>query len=158
MSQEKEERISEFDYELSKPITYGDKSGTAQEATFIKFKAPSSKQIDLCSDLKQYFFQAIRENEEGSRGKDNSDEDKKTKLTGSDVIGLMSMSTRVKLRTVVLTAQQLFKVKGIALVDGEVSLNTHMMSEMDIDEMHDMIGEYLVNFTLASVLKKLNES
>lgn len=158
MSEEnKSTKVTEFNYELSEPIQYAH-NGNPVEASFITFKAPSSKQIDLCADLKQYFFQALKEGEELSAGKAVGNADNKDlELTGSDIMSLLSMSTKVKLRSVILTAKQLFKVKGIAMLDGSVNINELHFNEMDPDEIQDMIGEYLVNFILASVLKKMKQ-
>ncbi len=153
---EKTIKITEFNYELLEPITYAHK-GNPVEASFITFKAPSSRQIDLCSDLKQYFFQSLKDGEGNSNRSSGESPSQELDLSGSEIMILMAMSTTVKLKSVILTAKQLFKVKGIAQIDGSVDITDIHFNEIDPEDIEEMVGEYLVNFILASALKKMKK-
>lgn len=141
-------------YELKHPFKYAYK-GNEQEASFIELKAPTSKNMTECAALKQAFTRALPDNDNAT------DEDREGKelaeITGKDIMGLILRSKDVELITVLLHARKLF-TSGIAQVEGEEKLTRHLAEEMDPDDFEDMTGEYLVNFTLASLLQKMKEA
>ncbi len=139
-------------YELKAGFTYGDKDGNQQTASFIELAAPTSRNMTECAELKQSFYRALPDD------KDATDEDREGKeigdIKGADVIGLILRSKDVKLITVLLHAKALF-TSGIAKVDGETKMTKPLCDKMNNEDFEDMVGEYLVNFILASMLQKM---
>lgn len=144
----KERRISEFDYELDHPFQYSHK-GDQSEASFVRLVAPTSKHSKECAVLKQAFFVAIPKDAKG-------DDQKDVKVTGEDVLSMIAASKDVDLGEVYAVARKLFTT-GVAFVDGEEKLTTHLVDRMDQSDFECMLGEYLVNFTLASTLRQTRE-
>lgn len=150
------DKISEFDYQLIDPIGYHYK-GEVIEGTFITLKAPSSKNTVECAQLKQAFFRAIPQSEGNVELSSSDKKEAEEALTGESIISLLSMSSKVDLSVVLLTAKKLF-CSGIALMEGETKITAPIISEMSYDDLESMLGEYLVNFILASALKKMNSN
>jgi hypothetical protein len=143
----------EFEYILKTKFGYASKGETA-EATFITLFAPTSKTTRQCAALKQAFFRAMGE-QEGGGGEEQTDSS--FDIEGSDVMALLAMSKNVDLPDVIDISKQLFKMPGIALVDGETKLGESLIDRMSVDDIEDMLGEYMINFILASSLKRLRE-
>lgn len=143
-----------FNYELESPFNYAIK-GDLQEANFITLLAPSSKHISYCADLKQAFFRALPTDSGGE--KSEGDAKGIDDLDGEAIMMLISMSKDVDLKSVLISARELFS-SGLALVDGETKLTKPLIDEMSQDDLENMLGEYYLNFILASWLRKMKDS
>ena len=146
-------------YELQSPIEYAHK-GNMETASFIEISAPTSKNMSECADLKQAFFQAMPKSDNVEKDdKDDKDEGSLDDLDGESIMMLISMSPNVKLKCVLVSAIELFS-SGIALVDGEEKVTKPILDELTQDDLECMLGEYYLNFILASWLTrmKLNSS
>lgn len=143
---------TEFQYILKQPFTYAHK-GDNVEAKFIALTAPTSKTTHECAALKQSFFRAMSEREGTSETTDDTD----IEIEGADVMSLIAMSKDVDLPEVLDIGKRLFQMPGIALVDGETKFGNAILDRMSLDDFEDMLGEYMVNFILASSLKRLKE-
>lgn len=147
------EMMTEFKFILTRPFSYAFK-GEQATAEFITLTAPTSKTIRECSALKQAFFRAMGDREgKDSGGADTED----VTIEGQDILSLLAMSKSVDLPEIMDVAKKLFQLPGIALVDGETKFGQQIMDRMNIDDFENMLGEYMVNFTLASSLKRLKE-
>ena len=155
MSADKSTFKKEFNFTLSTSIQYANK-GEMVEASFISLKAPNSKLLNITSDLKQAFFRAFPKSSESQPSTEEKKKDD-LELSGDMVMTMISMSESVELKSVLLLAKELFTQRGVALVDGEVQLTKPLIEEMDVDDFQDMVGEYLVNFILASSLEKMKK-
>jgi len=144
---------TEFQYVLKTPFSYAHKGETIN-AKFVVLKAPTSRTTDECAALKQAFFRAMSDTE-GSGGSGEADPD--MKIEGSDVMAMLAMAKNVDLPEVMNVAKKLFQQSGIALIDGETKFGNELMNRMSVDDLEDMIGDYMVNFILASSLKRLRE-
>ncbi len=148
---ENDDPITEFDYELKVPFLYA-YAGNQEKALMITLKAPTVK-TPYRADLKQCFFRAIPQD-----GKEEAKGEAGTKMfTGSDILFTISMSREVSLSSFIEYGKSLL-ASGVALVDGQTKLTKLLIDAMDPDELENMLGEYMVNFILASALKKLNEN
>lgn len=147
-----DELITEFNYELKTPFKYA-KSGEQLEAMFITLKAPTSKNIKENSFLKQAFFRSLPKQNISQDNEQNQIEDN-IEITGSEIIAMITMSDNVELITILLTAKELFS-SGIALVDGEEKLTKPLIDKITQDDLEDMVGSYMANFTLASSIAQM---
>lgn len=148
----KKELVKEFDFPLTTSIEYSHE-GQQKEAEFIRLTAPTSRNSDECAFLKQAFWRSA--DRETSGGK--VDDDKEVDIKGQDVLIMMAMSEKVDLREVVQVAKHLFTKGKVATLDGEVPLTKPRIDEMSEDDVEAMLGEYLVNFTLASSLAQIKK-
>lgn len=144
---------TEFDFQLSKGFSYSHQ-GDQTEASFVRLTAPTSRHSRECAALKQAFFRAQNsfQGQVESSGAEAPDEE----IAGHEVILMIAASTAVDLPDVLDVARKLFS-SGIAMVDGETKLTGGLMDRMDQDDFELMLGEYLVNFTLASSLERMKE-
>lgn len=151
-------KVAPVDFELAEPIPYA-LEGDMVEGTFVKLTAPTSRNRVECARLKQSFFRALPK-DDGQPAEKRDESDKKAdEFTGEAIMTLIAMSQDVELEVVLLNARELF-TSGVAHVEGEKDgkLNKLMLDAMDPDDFELMTGAYLVNFILASALKRLKNS
>lgn len=150
-------KVKEFDFPLSTKIAYASvKEGEEVKGSFIKLTPPSSKQLTQCAFLKQSFIRAVTEQ---SRNNPDAKEDKdsEAKISGQDIIYLLYGSESVDMAKILLSAIELFK-SGVAMIDGETKVTKPILEEISNDDLEGMLGEYLANFTLRSVLNQKKRS
>lgn len=140
---------TEIDYSLKVPFSYANK-GETTDASFIKLIAPSSKQSRECAALKQAFFRAVDQNQEADESATAES------LEGGEVMIFLAMSKDVDLPDIIDIGKDLLLSPGIASVDGEAKLTKNLIEKMHHDDLECAIGEYIVNFILASSLAKMN--
>ena len=149
---EKTERKTEHDFYLDTPLSYS--SGSSQhDATFIRLYAPSSKVSRECSALKQAFLRAVPK-EASTGAKAQADNSAADNLIGSDVIDILAMSADVELPDVLDIGKRLLLAPNIAKVEGEAKFTNALLERLSQEDFENMVGEYLVNFILASTLSK----
>ncbi len=149
---EEEPRKTEYDFYLGVPLSYS--SGSAQQdATFIRLFAPSSKVSRECSALKQAFLRAVPK-DMNADAKAKAQAAEADKLTGPDVIQILAMSADVDLPDALEIGRQLLLAPSISKVEGDTKLTRALLDRLDQEDFENMVGEYLVNFTLASALSK----
>lgn len=145
------ELLDEIIVELDRPVLYTPKGeGEQVESKTVVLKAPSAKQLQYTSVLKQAFFQAL------SSLKDESGnvvvEGDESEMNGEAIISMLYMSN-VDFNKIQVASRELFKLVGS--LDGQKDLNDLLINKLGADDFEKMIGEYLVNFTLASALKQI---
>lgn len=145
-----EDLKSEHVFTLTTPFKYA-RGGEQVEAGFITLTAPTSKNSRECAALTQAFHRASanarRENVEVDDETRAAVED--MELTGDMVMAGIGQSTDVDLGEVLDIARKLFTAGGVALVDGETQLNSHMADCISFKDLQSMTGEYIVGFTIA---------
>lgn len=151
MSEENEEL---FRFTLEKPFKYATKSGDQAEAGWIELSPPTTRNSRECAALKQAFFRAANE-QEGDEGKAEVTGDAKGP-SAIGVITVIAMAKDVDLADTMEVARKLFS-SGVAMVEGEVKLTSKLIEFMSQDDFEKMLGEYLVNFTLASALAQATQ-
>lgn len=148
-----DERKTEHDFYLRVPLSYS--SGADQrDATFIRLFAPSSKVSRECAALKQAFLRAIPKEVSASAKAAAKASDSADDLTGSDVIEVLAVSATVDLPDTLEVGKRLLLAPNIAKVEGEAKLTSALMDRLDQEDFENMLGEYMANFTIASVLSK----
>ena len=148
-----EENATEFNYVLKTKFGYANKGESAQ-AEFITLTAPTSRTTRECAALKQAFFRATSE-QESTTTVSNAEVD--IDIDGSDIMALLAISKSVDLPDVMDIGKKLFQMPGIAQIDGETKLGNTHIDRMSVDDFEAMLGEYLINFILASSLRQMKE-
>jgi len=149
-----DELKTEFQYVLKSPFSYASKGETI-EAKFVVLTAPTSRTTHECAALKQAFFRAM--GEQDSTTATGAEQASDYTIEGPDIMTLLAMSKNVDFPDVLEVAKRLFQMPGIALVDGETKFGSALIDRMSIDDLEDMLGQYMVNFILASSLKRLQD-
>ena len=139
-------------YTLQAPVQYAHK-GELVTGTFVELAPPTSRNMNECAQLKQAFFRALPKT--GAVDVD-AEEGKDAELTGDAIMTLITMSPDVELASVLVTGRELL-TSGVALVEGEEKLTKPILDSMSADDLEGMIGEYMVNFILASALRRMKK-
>lgn len=148
-----EDNIRDHVYPLTEFLEY-DSEGSKVQAEFITMRAPSGKNRKQSAKLKQAFIRALPEPEPGAIVPDaNADA---PKIAGQDVVMMIARSN-VDLDVVFENARTLL-TSGVAKIDGKINLTTTLMDNLGGDDFEGVIGEYLANFTLKSVLASGSKS
>lgn len=145
---------SEFTFELNLPLTYqegGDANATANQ---IILKAPSNRQRRECAELKQGFMRAIKgmANDRGEVEEVNND--KKNNINAIEILSILMMSKDVDF----IDYQESFRkllLNDVAWITEKQKLTSHMYDALSHDDTDRMLGEYLSNFLLLSLMSKL---
>jgi hypothetical protein len=142
--------MSEHIYELKHPFKYANK-GEQVDASFITVFAPTFKQIDKVAPIKQAFTVAIDEISSGQEDvKEKEGEKESEGITPSQVLQLLYRAN-ADITKLFLHAQELFK-SGAALVDGESKLTIPLMEKMSLDDFEGLVGVYIANFIVPSLM------
>ncbi len=142
---------TEFRYQLSTPLKYHYR-GDEVEAAFIVLSAPTSRHMKECSKIKQAFMRAIPDSDADATGEGGD----MSKVTGHEIMAMIAASDKVELGHVLDTAKKLF-TSGLAMIEGETRLTSHLVDEMSLDDFELMTGEYIANFTLPSLVSATRE-
>jgi hypothetical protein len=144
------EDSSEVRYVLTTPVTYAHK-GNQEQATFVELTAPAARNSKECAALKQAFWKSIDTDAEGSS------EAEPTNVTPEDVVTMIAMSRDSDLADALEVAKRLFTKGKVANLDGEAPLTSPVIENMAMEDLEGMFGTYMVNFILASSLRRMKE-
>ncbi len=150
--QEADKLVEKVEVVLKRPIPYAT-GGETVNATMVMLYAPSSVLLENSTFLKQSFFQAVA----SIKGDAKKDEDEKKdikKLKGSDILMMMHMS-EVDMVKVMRSAKHLLQ-SGVAKLDDKEKMNPTLLEALCEEDFDALVGEYLVNFTLASALRMID--
>lgn len=131
-------------YELKTPFEYAYK-GEMRHAKFITLIAPTFKQIDSVTPIKQAFMRAIVEISADTDVKSvesNSESDQT--VTGAQALQVMYNGSG-DMVPVMLHAERLFR-SGAALIEGETKLTAPLLEKISGLDFERMVGEYIANF------------
>lgn len=140
--------MSEVVYELKSPFVYAT-GADAPEAMFIELSAPSYKSMPHMVPIKQAFMAAIKE--VSTDVVEDKEAPKDLEITGTQVMQLM-YGWSGDLNKIMVYAQELFKSKGVALVDGEEKLTQPLIDKMSVGDFEGMLGAYIANFIAPSLM------
>lgn len=147
-----QDMMTKFEYDLTKQFDVMVR-GQLEPAISVTLNAPSSKNITECSILKQAFFRSLPKGEDVELNPDATVDD----MDGDEIIILLSMSDSVELGEVLAVAKKLFSSTGIGSINGDTKLTSELINMISMDDLESMVGKYLVNFILASALKRMKQ-
>ncbi len=139
----------EITFQLKKHIHYS-YEGEEIFGKFIILYSPTKKQMKECVFLKQAFFRAANSiKSDGTEDKDQTQE-----IKGQDIISLL-YSSDADMHKVLLSGIALLK-SGAAKIEGVKDMTSPMIEEMGHDDLENIIGEYIANFIVASLMNENN--
>lgn len=141
----------EFDYFLKKPIQYAFQ-GQSVSASFIRLSAPTAKDLKHTTILKSAIFEAIK-NMEGKNTEESNNDSQVSEqdIDGEGIIAFLYMGG-VDMSKVIVAAVELFRRKGLALIEGETNLTMPLIEKISHDDIEAMTGEYIANFIAPSAM------
>jgi hypothetical protein len=142
--------IREFRYTLTTSFQYA-YEGEALDATYLMVSAPKSKHSKPCAQLKQGFLRALADAEGGG---DDAKAAGPPELTGELVIMMLGMSKNVELADMLEVGRTLF-TSGLVMVDGVTKLSKSLADEMTQEDWEALLGDFMANFTVRSVLSMM---
>lgn len=136
-----------FDFTLQTPIEYHDK-GEKKESTLLTLSAPNVKARKNAARLKQGIMRAIN----GIEVKGEIDQKKsKEDIKPNEVLALIQMSN-VEYDEYIDTFIKLLGCGICKIEDSIVMTNTIAESIEDFEDIERLMGEYLVNFLIGSLV------
>ena len=146
-----ETAIKEFIFKLGEGVELEySRGGAMQKAQFITLFPPKYEHIDKTAPIKQAFFRAASAlNQSENTG--SSEKEEQQVITGDEVMMLLYQSESDILPTL-LHGEKLL-TSGVALVEGETKLTIPLFRALSTDVSERMLGDYIANFIIASVLK-----
>ena len=142
---------SEHEVILTSKVAYHH-GGEKKQAVSVLLLAPSYKQIKETVKIKQFFFQAIASMQDAKKELEQ-DDSPEMEMDGEAVVSMMFMSD-VDMNKVFDEAKKLL-TSGVAKIDGVETLNDSMIESLSVDDFEKIVGEYLINFIIASALMKM---
>lgn len=143
--------MSDLILQLVEPIKY-DFQGEKIDGTFVSIFPPKTKHIHLTSVLKQAFQISAMKISEESGGDDDKEDSSEESIKPSDAIALIYAGGKsVNIKEVMLTAKELM-TSGLVLVEGESKLTKPLCELLCQEDFENILGMFLVNFIVASLL------
>jgi len=142
---------------LSKPITYAYK-GENVEASFITLLPPTAKHIHLTGLIKSVFQKnavEFRQNQKlvdqvADAAESQQKEGGEKEVGSDDVWGLFYMNPD-SIEQVMIAGKELMS-SGLFLIEGEVKLTKPLIDELSTEDFEKVLGEFMANFIVASLM------
>lgn len=151
---------SQFEFTLAQPVKV-QKGGEHVEAVLLTLKAPSAAHRRFTNKLKQGFFQALEYHKKSADDRVTSSAEPsasaKDEITPDEFMSMMYMSG-VKMEDYFSAFKGLICAPGIATIDPGVKVTEAIFDQILDDDVDRLMGEYLVNFFVASMMSRLNKS
>lgn len=149
--------MNDLNVKLSTPFEY-DSKGEVVDATFVSITSPTAKHIHLTATLKQAFQVAAMKihDSKGDDEKEEKEDKDDSKISPSDAMALIyAGGDAIDIKVVMASGRELL-TSGLVLVEGEEKLTKPLCDKLSQDDFEEIIGTFLVNFIVASLLKKTN--
>lgn len=129
-------------------------------AKTLKLKPPSIKNLELAMELKQTVMQALQYNTRSFADVNisnvaNDDVSQNDFTIDKKMIVTVLFSSNIPMKNLINTFNSLL-VKVCTLDNSEKNLTSLMIGELCEDDWTDLLGDFLVNFTMPSLLAGLN--
>jgi hypothetical protein len=159
--------IKEFEYTLSSPIKY-QFNGEHLETNILYLKAPADVHRKIAPKIAQDLMRAfMAQNEsfeakkkEGKKGKKDEEEELKEEvgITKEAIIMILYSSRVLDIVEFKEKFRELLLSNGICSLNNSVYLSTGHLQQIDQREIDDLMGDYISNFLLPSVLTQKKKS
>jgi len=145
----------QFEFILSDEISYAYK-GDMKKTTLLVLKSPASEQGFSARRLQQFIMRAFKENQaaqkiENTQSQQSAQEVSDQEIPGEILLGLLFMSDNIKIEDVEKEFKSLM-TSGCCFLGGETPLTSEKYDKISIEDTTKLMGEYLANFLLLSLL------
>ena len=152
--------LSEVNYQLLNKLSYTHAQEGACEGTFISMKAPSVRHLSHVAPMKQSFMSAVAESSakvSGSVDTPDKDKDDSDSMDGSAIIGILEASS-VDMNKYVKSFSKMIIHTNLFQIEGETKFTETLLDNLSVEDFYGLMGDYMLNFILASLIKKMNEN
>ncbi len=151
------ERKDSFEFELSEPLKYHH-SGNEETGNLLVLKAPSLKQNGRRIKLQQTFFQAVQSmRSKNPHLAEQEDEDQQDKeITGPEVLAML-LASDADMVSFHEEFEKLMCSGTICMIEDQEKMTKVIWEKLHYDDVDALLGEYMANFIVASVLKTLSK-
>ena len=152
-------------YVLKGTLSYAARDGEVSEAQFIEMNAPTGRHSRQVASLRQAIVRAVIERERFDRTEaldapvsapptppadtPDEDEDDSEIASGIEVVNILARASG-DLGDTYKVARELFVLKGVLKVDGDVQMTQTLLDNMTAQDFEHLVGAYIANFTLPS--------
>jgi len=143
--------VKTFDYELEETLEYG-VGGNVAQGSKIHFYAPKAKQRKKTGQLKQMFFRALPtdgNSEDVQQGKEDD-------VTGEMILFLIAQSDQDY--TDFIEIGKTLICDGNAKIDDIEKFTAGHAELVTIDDLEQMVGEYVAHFIVRSALNSIKNA
>jgi len=152
---EKEYR-QDFTFEVINPILYQDSdSSSEQETTTLVLYAPSNKLSKQKDKLRQQIIAAfLNAGKNSNAAQTQNNKEEKKSLESEEILFAIAASENC------INIKEEFKkllIAGCGSLDGKVTIGMHHIETISDDELEELMGQYIINFIIASWMKRLFE-
>ncbi len=140
---------NEFDFKLNQPLKYTAEGQNAETMSLILI-APSQKDGRLASKLKQGFMRAVKSLQKDNVQQSQTAETSTSKISASEIVMMLYMSD-----VDVDEYKEIFNeliLNGNCQLDSKQKLTRPLYEKLPTEETDRMLGEYLENFMMSSLL------
>jgi hypothetical protein len=149
-------------YVLQGSLKYASRDGEMTDAQFIEMNAPTGRHARQVASLRQAIVHSIVEEQRNvtevntpedvaaAQAPEVDEDDAEIQIVdGIEIINIMARSS-VDLGAVYKVARELFVLKGVVKVDGDVQMTQTLLDNMTAQDFETLVGSYIANFTLPS--------
>lgn len=145
--------VKEFEYKLIEPVKYH-KQGQEALGYKMTLKAPSPANRKHILKLKQHFIEAMQIiSDKPRKATDNIASERE--LKGSDITNMLLIAG-VDVNEAIDIFKELICSSNLAHVDDSQALTPFIFDNISIEDLENILGEYLKVFIVSSWLEKSN--
>ena len=148
--------VLEFDFKLTEEVSYASK-GDFKKTDHLLLKAPKVRQMPLVSALKEVITKSfVAQTYKASADPQGAIDAQEAVITGDAlmVVIMGSGSAEEHFYNDFCRIFEKLMLTGVCTLDGEVKMNENTFSEISIDDLESLMGEYTLNFLLPKEIRK----
>jgi hypothetical protein len=141
--------VQEFEFELETPVSVH-KGGGLAPVTKLLLKAPTNAHRYQLTKLKQGFISALLSMQKtfaGAKGDDNE-------VFNGQVILMALLASDIDFAEYMNHFRDMIS-SGLCVVDGSINLTPHLFDQFSMEDSEALLGKYIENFLVSSVMKLL---
>ena len=144
-----------FNFKLSEKIKYSNK-GSMVETDKLTLLCPSNKnRLDVLKlqHIVMTCFKDMQSTFKDMNAEQKASDTSNSDIGGDEIIGLMLMSDNLNIEELEETFKSLM-FSGICKLDGEVNLTESLYENFSCNDTNSLMGEYISNFLLLSIISQ----
>ena len=155
-----------LEYKLSQPVEYADQ-GEQVEGDVLVCTAPKGKNRKDATRIKQMFFRAMpsldefsdeqKEAAEQRKAESDNSESSDVEIDGGEVLFMIMQSTKVEYDEFIELGRKMIS-SGLCKVDGIKEVNSTVLDRLSVEELENLIGDYVAFFIVSSAMKSMQNS
>lgn len=151
--------VQEFEFELNEPVSVH-KGGALAPVTKLLLKAPTNAHRYHLTKLKQGFISAVLSMQKNFTSSKNAapvtkSDGKKDDVFSAQVILMALLASDIDFAEYINNFRDMI-CNGLCVVDSNIPLTSHMFDQFSMEDSEALLGKYIENFMISSVMKLLS--